>query len=285
MQGIIVKNIKLVILPLSVVMLLLFSGCLTGNITTDQDDKTFTTAPVPIIKAPTEAYFEDNLEFDASGSYDTDGVIETYIWDFGDGTKIEGKKVKHTYDFPSEYTVRYPLIYTVSLYVKDNCDNKIARLHQIMLYPKRYSFFLTAGKITSVKPMSSKEAIYSTDLSKTGLKPYAAYELDEAIPISKCIWNATIFLEKPLLSIVTKIVITFYDKNGDEINQKEQRLGINNLWKTKEIQINGNFEKDIEIKTIKISIPNFSLINKIYILYGEEKPSNIYFDFEDNILS
>jgi len=171
------------------------------------------------------------------------------------------------------------------LYVKDNSNNKIARLHQIELYPKKYSFFLTTGEITSIKPMSHKEAIYSTDLSKTGLKPYVTYELEEAMPILKCAWTATIFLEKPLLSFLTKIVIAFYDKDGNEITQKEQRLGINNLWKTKEIKIRDNFEEDVEIKTIKISIQTFSLINRIYILYGDEKPSSIYFDFEDNLLS
>jgi hypothetical protein len=280
-----VEKKKIMIISTILVVLFLFSGCTTNNVTTDRNDNIFATTPVPIIKAPTKAYFEDTLEFDASDSYDTDGVIEMYTWDFGDGTKTEGKKVKHTYEFLGEYNIRYPLIYTVCLHVKDEGNNKIARLHQIMLYPKKYSFFLTTDKITSIKPMSHKEAIYSTDLSKMGLQPYVTYEFDEAMPILKCTWDATIFLEKPLLSIVTKIVMTFYDKDGNEITQKEQRLGVNNLWKTKEIQIKGNFEKDVEIKMIKISVPNFSLSNKIYILYGDEKPSNIYFDFKDNILS
>lgn len=275
---------KIMLLSIILIVLLLFSGCTTNNVTTDKDDENFTTAPIPVITAPAKAYFDDDLEFDASGSYDKDGVIETYIWDFGDGTKSEGEKVKHTYKFLGEYNVRYPLIYTVCLYIKDNSNNKIARLHQIMLYPKKYSFFLTTGKITSIKPMSHKETIYSMDLSKMGSIPYATYEFEEAMPILKCAWNATIFLEKPLLSIVTKVVVTFYDTDGNEITQEEQRLGINNLWKTKEIQIKGNFEEDVEIKMIKISVPHFSLSNNIYILYGSEKPSNIYFDFKDNIL-
>ena len=274
---------KIILLSIILIILILFSGCTTNNVTTDQNNESFTIAPIPVITAPTKAYFDDDLEFDASDSYDKDGVIKTYIWDFGDGTKTEGEKVKHTYEFLGEYNIRYPLIYTVCLYVKDDSNNKIARLHQIMLYPKKYSFFLTTGKITSVKPMSHKEAISSMDLSKTGLKPCTTYEFEEAMPILKCAWNATLFLEKPLLSIVIKVVVTFYDTDGDEIIQEEQKLGINNIWKTKDIQINGNFEKDVEIKMIKISVPHFSLSNKIYILYGAEKPSSIYFDFKNHI--
>ena len=35
--------------------------------------------------------------FDASGSYDSDGEISEYSWDFGDGEKEEGKIVNHMY--------------------------------------------------------------------------------------------------------------------------------------------------------------------------------------------
>ena len=33
----------------------------------------------------------ENIQFDASGSYDPDGRIRLYGWDFGDGTRSAGK--------------------------------------------------------------------------------------------------------------------------------------------------------------------------------------------------
>jgi PKD repeat protein len=44
--------------------------------------------------------------FDASLSRDTDGIIASYRWDFGDGTGGQGARTTHTYDTPGTYTVR-----------------------------------------------------------------------------------------------------------------------------------------------------------------------------------
>lgn len=65
------------------------SGCglLTGN-----------RAPVAILEAyPTRGEAPLTVEFDASRSYDPDGLIVSYVWDFGDGSTAEGLRVKHTY--------------------------------------------------------------------------------------------------------------------------------------------------------------------------------------------
>ncbi len=42
---------------------------------------------------------------DGSISFDVDGVIKEYIWDFGDGTRAFGPLVSHTYLTPGEYVV------------------------------------------------------------------------------------------------------------------------------------------------------------------------------------
>ncbi|MFA5771701.1 MAG: PKD domain-containing protein [Thermoplasmata archaeon] len=39
----------------------------------------------------------DSVELSAASSYDTDGVVERYVWDFGDGKTDSGKMVTHTY--------------------------------------------------------------------------------------------------------------------------------------------------------------------------------------------
>ena len=43
------------------------------------------------------------VDFDASDSYDPDGSIESYGWDFGDGTQAGGEFASHTYDDTGTY--------------------------------------------------------------------------------------------------------------------------------------------------------------------------------------
>ena len=57
--------------------------------------------------AQTETNYEINqnvpISFDASGSYDSDGLIVEYLWDFGDGENLTGVDVKHKYNENGEY--------------------------------------------------------------------------------------------------------------------------------------------------------------------------------------
>jgi len=64
--------------------------------------------------APPEAMFTTQwvgspetltVRFDASSSYDPDGTIVSYNWDFGDGQTDAGMLVTHTYQNPGSYTV------------------------------------------------------------------------------------------------------------------------------------------------------------------------------------
>jgi len=50
-------------------------------------------------------YTGEVIDFDASGSYDTDGYIVGYSWDFGDGNTDSGVTVSHSYVDDGEYTV------------------------------------------------------------------------------------------------------------------------------------------------------------------------------------
>ncbi len=51
------------------------------------------------------AYVGDTVNFDGSGSYDPDGTIVEYFWDFGDGTNATGVVVEHAYATDGIYTV------------------------------------------------------------------------------------------------------------------------------------------------------------------------------------
>ena len=56
--------------------------------------------------------------FDASESFDMDGNINLYLWDFGDKQNMTGESVSHVYDRPG--------IYTVTLTVFDNTNHNNA---------------------------------------------------------------------------------------------------------------------------------------------------------------
>lgn len=45
------------------------------------------------------------LEFDASGSSDSDGTVDSYAWDFGDSGAGSGPAVAHTFEANGSYTV------------------------------------------------------------------------------------------------------------------------------------------------------------------------------------
>jgi len=55
------------------------------------------------------------IMFDASGSFDHEGEIISYVWDFGDGNQGFGMNTIHSYDTQA--------VYSVKLYVEDNQGN------------------------------------------------------------------------------------------------------------------------------------------------------------------
>ncbi len=79
-----------------------------------QESKTLRIDPATPANAPPTADFTYDIssigpwywvEFDASGSSDLDGSIESYEWDFGDGETGTGETVSHVYDTSDTYTV------------------------------------------------------------------------------------------------------------------------------------------------------------------------------------
>jgi PKD repeat protein len=76
----------------------------------DEDTCLVTVVPVnvpPVADAGENkiAFATEIIEFDATGSYDPDGVIVSYYWDFGDDSFAEGAVVKHSYERKATYRV------------------------------------------------------------------------------------------------------------------------------------------------------------------------------------
>ena len=61
--------------------------------------------PIAIAGTDKSAFIGETISFDGSGSYDSDGFIVSYAWDFGDGATASGEGVSHSYDSSGDYTV------------------------------------------------------------------------------------------------------------------------------------------------------------------------------------
>ncbi len=74
--------------------------CLTGCFTVEV---TLNKKPVAVFTAnPTEGFAKLTVNFDGSQSYDLDGTIVSYSWNFGDGIVGEGKNISHLYQDDSD---------------------------------------------------------------------------------------------------------------------------------------------------------------------------------------
>ena len=62
------------------------------------------------------------VQFDASESYDPDGEIVSFFWDFGDGTSAEGMNVEHI--FPQQQT---EYLVTLTVIDEDSAANSAVR--------------------------------------------------------------------------------------------------------------------------------------------------------------
>jgi PKD repeat protein len=125
-------------------------------------------SPIPVlIYSPSIVYTGVVIDFDASASYDPDGSIVSYHWDFGDGTTASEATVSHSYVDDGEYPV--------TLRIVDNEDavgSKVA----IQVVKNRPPI----AALTESATILDKEEIVTFDAS-------LSYDLDGTIV--KYFWN------------------------------------------------------------------------------------------------
>jgi PKD repeat protein len=73
----------------------------------------------------------DTVSFDGSRSYDSDGKITRFRWDFGDGEAAEGAKAVHLFDRPGTY----PVTLTVTDDTGSSCASTIGRTRIVVNAP------------------------------------------------------------------------------------------------------------------------------------------------------
>ena len=223
-------------------------------------------------------YGGDEVTFDASGSYDPDGEIVSYEWLLDEeNNKGTGPVVSHTYIFDEE-SVNFPNIVQIILTVEDNNGSIIPYLFNLGIIPKKYTFYLDSQSLKKQKPDSSNDKVKAT-FGRFRSTETLNYLLDKPVYLQKCKWNATIYIEKPILSFVNKVSLVLYDSNDEKIAEADSSLKLLDIWREKTITMSGSLNKPNELKSMELSVYGFSFGQKISILYGGEKASFICFDF------
>lgn len=122
---------------------------------------------VPIADANGLYYgiIDELIEFDGSNSYDKDGAIIEYSWNFGDGTTGSGETVTHSYSEAGQYLV--------TLTVIDNYHRKSSpdKTVSIIIQPNRSpSIPEISGPSPGNKDVTYSYAATSSDLDNDNLK-------------------------------------------------------------------------------------------------------------------
>ncbi|RLF47309.1 MAG: hypothetical protein DRN29_02775 [Thermoplasmata archaeon] len=97
---------------------------ISGNLTADVAEKNITIENQPPVAdaGPDQLVNSRTVTLNGSASYDPDGTIVSWRWDFGDGTTGEGKIVKHTYSEDGVYTVLLNVTDDFGAHDEDTCQ-------------------------------------------------------------------------------------------------------------------------------------------------------------------
>ncbi|MCD6330783.1 MAG: PKD domain-containing protein [Thermoplasmata archaeon] len=97
---------------------------ISGEEIADIAEKNITIANQPPVAdaGPDRVVNTKTVTFNGSNSYDPDGEIVSYVWNFGDGTTGEGEVVQHTYAQDGIYTVVLNVTDDFGAWDTDDCQ-------------------------------------------------------------------------------------------------------------------------------------------------------------------
>lgn len=105
--------------------------------------------PKPSISLSSQVFIHESVYFWANDTYDPDGYIKDYFWDFGDGSSDTGHSVTHIY---SEKR-----FFNVTLTVTDNDGAKNATLREFQVKFRTYEVNWAIGGPIVVLPAESSD--------------------------------------------------------------------------------------------------------------------------------
>lgn len=87
-------------------------------------------SPVPVIDAPEWGCAGSPVTLSASASYDSDGDIDSYKWNFGDGTASDTSSVDHVFTSPGKYNITLTINDGDGLKNSVNTASKIVKINR-----------------------------------------------------------------------------------------------------------------------------------------------------------
>ncbi|MCX6666992.1 MAG: right-handed parallel beta-helix repeat-containing protein [Euryarchaeota archaeon] len=190
--------------------------------------------PFAEINGPYRGFVAKELTFNATGSFDLDGSITDYSWNFDDGATGTGISPKHTYSTNGNYTIKltvkdndgktntnttyaviYPFIQLKTSYAK---MNEIKETYNITLDELFYSYDTNGDAVvdTFVDPNDVLKAVHTGYVNISGNIAFLISVNDTSIP--EFIWNATtnkIVSIKHTLGIINS---TYEENNAAIVN-------------------------------------------------------------------
>jgi len=179
--------------------------------------------------SPLNPFINDTITFNATASYDPDGFVVKYEWDFGDGVESTGAVVEHSYSLSGNYTVFLRVTDNDSLV---NTNVKIlsvsdVALPDLTLGPEDIQFILPS-QTTATSPMQSEPLLLlgvkrngqiskAEKLSRSGRVPYLGVLMDAVETINSSWASSTPTIDGTMESGewdgATTINITFLSGN------------------------------------------------------------------------
>jgi len=273
-----------VIILVSITCIFCLSGCLSSDEEGDSSTPNHTADSLPpcgIILAPVQGYFDDEILFDASTSFDPDGNIVSYTWIFGDDTTANGTTVTHVFSHDANTPLdELPITYEIVLEVVDNKHVVNYTVHYIYLYQSSHTLYLNCMGLTYECPQTSSENLRAS-LGLFSLNPITSltYELSTPLLLQPGTWTATFYLEKPLLSPLKGFTLTLLNTTRGIIAEQEQQFSMLSLWKEKTITMTGTLSRSEEFSCLNVTIKGFSLRKSISLQYGGAEASQITFEY------
>ena len=193
-------------------------------------------------------FIEEAIQFDGSNSYDPDGWIEEYEWDFGDGYTSNEENPIHIYTNPDNYVV--------SLTVIDNNNARnTTQTNAEIIMPLNYWYekhiedhksTIDIVGIDAIIPISNKEdsasslkfSIPAFSIERNGISiflhshlitDYRIASLKNNIIIKTMIWGAWKQLGEQKTSIFRFRVLNIQDEKIDYINIFQDRINNMNI--------------------------------------------------------
>jgi hypothetical protein len=129
----------------------------------------------------TYAISEFSATFDASLSYDPDGNISSWCWDFGDGVQSSGEIVPHTYQHSG--------VYNVTLTVRDNSGDEASITRSVTVIKYQIAFIF--GRIANKTMTGGNIMFEAVHLSVITFIPFSwiRYSSGEQFTISREHWG------------------------------------------------------------------------------------------------